>query len=244
MDVNGDGKMDMVIGPDPNNGNWYVMRSTGTAFVNYGNRIPGGAYKSFATDTYGRRYPMDVNGDGKTDLLIGPDGSGNWSVLTVHGTAIHQPPKCGAGGRRLLKLCSATTDYGRYVMDANGDGKPDTALRSGLATGDALWNTSSSACRISSGMSRMAWGALHHPAIRHRRGKRRMSLLSPKRYSPQRPRTAAETRRRRAILTRRGTALTASSVDIRARPAHCLAFRTRPRTPRYIDVSARLCLRY
>src|SRR5213080_2292828 len=33
MDVNGDGKQDIVIGPDAN-GKWYVLLCTGSSFVN------------------------------------------------------------------------------------------------------------------------------------------------------------------------------------------------------------------
>jgi|GEM_PF-2557452 len=80
MDVNGDGRTDMVFGPR-SNGNWYVLRSTGAGFV-----------KETWVSNVGRWYdnskrirPMDVNGDGFDDIVIGPDGNGKWFTLLSNG---------------------------------------------------------------------------------------------------------------------------------------------------------------
>jgi RHS repeat-associated protein len=123
MDVNGDGKQDIVLGPD-GSGNWYVLRSTGTSFVNDGAWITG-AYASWGSDTTRRRYPMDVNGDGKMDMLLGPDASGNWYVLQSTGTSFANAGTWIAG---VYASWAGDGNGRRYAMDANGDGKPDLVL--------------------------------------------------------------------------------------------------------------------
>ena len=82
VDVNGDGLPDIVHGPDAN-GKWYVMQNTGSGFVDKGAWITG-AYGGW---NGARVHPMDVNGDGKSDLVIGPDAYGNWYVLQSTGTS-------------------------------------------------------------------------------------------------------------------------------------------------------------
>jgi hypothetical protein len=91
MDVNGDGKMDIVLGPS-SAGKWYVLRSTGTGFVNDGAWLDN-AYGNWWEYT-NRIRPMDVNGDGKMDIVLGPSSAGKWYVLrstvSVKFTASHQ----------------------------------------------------------------------------------------------------------------------------------------------------------
>jgi RHS repeat-associated protein len=123
MDVNGDGKTDMVIGPDPNTGKWFVLRSTGTSFVDDGAWISG-AYATWSGDTGGFRYPMDVNGDGKMDMVIGPDDTGAWFVMRSTGTAFVDDGPWINGSYRL----SQVGNHRRYPMDVNGDGKTDMLI--------------------------------------------------------------------------------------------------------------------
>jgi RHS repeat-associated protein len=76
IDVNGDGMMDLVIGPESGTGNWYVLQSTGSGFVDKGIWLSGIGAAQYSTP--GIIRPMDVNGDGRVDIVIGPDASGNW----------------------------------------------------------------------------------------------------------------------------------------------------------------------
>jgi YD repeat-containing protein len=121
MDVNGDGKTDIVIGPDAS-GNWYVLRSTGSGFVDDG---------AWATGLYGawdgagnRIRPMDVNGDGKQDIVLGPNGTGHWYVLQSTGSAFVNK---GAWVSGAYGGWEGASDRIR-AMDVNGDGKQDIVI--------------------------------------------------------------------------------------------------------------------
>jgi hypothetical protein len=85
-DFTGDGKEDMLFGPF-NNGSiigWYVWVSTGDGFE------PNTLYPTpWITGVYGNvsDYRItDVNGNGKSDIVMGPDTNGNWHVMTSTGT--------------------------------------------------------------------------------------------------------------------------------------------------------------
>lgn len=121
MDVNGDGRSDVVLGPE-GTGNWYVMRSTGTGFVNEGAWITG-AYSNWTTSTT-RIRPMDVNGDGMDDILIGPDASGNWYVLRSTGTGFVNAGVWASGMYGSWSDKASRT----WAMDVNGDGLKDLVL--------------------------------------------------------------------------------------------------------------------
>ncbi len=90
MDVNGDGLADMVLGPDPS-GNWFVLMNTGAGFVDAG-QWGSNLFGSWATDASAqlRIRPLDTNGDGRQDLLLGPDSSGNWTALESTGSGFVQ----------------------------------------------------------------------------------------------------------------------------------------------------------
>ncbi len=122
MDVNGDGKTDMVVGPD-GNGTWIAMISTGSSFVS--STWATGKYSSFGSDTYHRRYAMDVNGDGKTDMVLGPDASGNWYVLRSTGSSFVDD---GAWITGVYSAWGSDQYTRRYAADVTGDGKPDITL--------------------------------------------------------------------------------------------------------------------
>ena len=119
MDVNGDGLQDIVIGPD-SSGNWYVLESTGSSFIDRGSWV--NAYGNWYKST-NRIRPMDVNGDGMQDIVIGPDSSGHWYVLESTGTGfLDKGPWITAYGN-----FSSNPDRIR-PMDVNGDGLQDIVV--------------------------------------------------------------------------------------------------------------------
>jgi fibronectin type 3 domain-containing protein len=120
-DVNGDGLQDIVLGPDPS-GDWYVLRSTGTGFVNDGAWITG-ADAEWYGGTDGIRA-MDVNGDGLADIEMGPDANGDWFVLLSTGKSF-----VNAGAWATGKYANWTSARNRiYATDTNGDGLQDLLL--------------------------------------------------------------------------------------------------------------------
>lgn len=78
-----------MICPD-NIGNWYVMRCRGSSFVDYGAWITG-KYGSW-DGASNRIRNTDVDGDGKADIVIGPDNTqGNEGKLVCHATKSRHP---------------------------------------------------------------------------------------------------------------------------------------------------------
>jgi len=59
----------MVLGRTPRG--WYVIQATGGARCQTAARHHR-QYSSYSGDTTGRRYPMDVDGDGKMDIVLAP----------------------------------------------------------------------------------------------------------------------------------------------------------------------------
>jgi chitodextrinase len=120
-DVNGDGLQDIVLGPDAA-GSWFVLRSTGTGFVNDGAWITG-AHADWANGTDGIRA-MDVNGDGLQDIEMGPDANGNWYVLLSTGKSFVDGGAWATG--KYANWVSARNRI--YATDTNGDGLQDLIL--------------------------------------------------------------------------------------------------------------------
>ena len=137
MDVNGDERDDIVIGPYSQDGCWYVLQghqtSAGADLIDRGCVV---RYKDNWYNKSERIRPLDVNGDGADDLLIGPSSDGNWYLLSGQSG----PEARFALGQRLT---DASPSYGGWwnnperihVIDANGDGADDVVIGPHSETG-------------------------------------------------------------------------------------------------------------
>ncbi len=107
MDINGDGRDDLVY--PVANANLRVMLANGS-----GSGFASSSDLGVSSLNYASALPLDYNSDGKMDLLI-PSG-GNWHALTSNGTQFSDTDlgiaATGAGGN------AAVADY-------NGDGRAD-----------------------------------------------------------------------------------------------------------------------
>ena len=122
-DVNGDGKTDIVLGPRTN-GDWYVMLSTGHGFEDQG--VWANAYSDWATDSaIIRTRLMDVNGDAKADVVLGPKSTGEWYVMLSTGDSFENQ---GEWITAYAEWSVENTPARIAAMDANGDGLGDIVL--------------------------------------------------------------------------------------------------------------------
>jgi hypothetical protein len=114
-DVNGDGKPDLIVTN-------LSGHSVGVLLGNGDGTFQ--AQRTFAVGT-SQSYPMsvavmDVNGDGKQDLVVANDSfTGTVSVLLGNGNGTFQPQQLFAAG---------TDPYSVAVADVNGDGKQDLVV--------------------------------------------------------------------------------------------------------------------
>lgn len=121
IDYDVDGKEDILIGPD-GNGKWYILRNTGASFQDYG-AVISGKYGNW--DGAGTRIRVyDYNSDGKDDVLIGPDGYGNWYVLKNNGGSFVDAGKIISG---MYGSWDRAGDRIR-VIDYDNDGRDDILL--------------------------------------------------------------------------------------------------------------------
>jgi len=121
MDIDGDGRQDIVIGPDAN-GAWYWLQSTGTGLLDRGTMVTG-AYGNWSSGN-GRIRVIDVDGDGRQDLVLGPDGSGSWYWLQSNGAGFTNR---GAMVTGAFGNWDGATNRVR-LMDVDGDGQQDFVL--------------------------------------------------------------------------------------------------------------------
>jgi len=115
MDVNGDGKADIVrLWQNGTQQNAIVWLSNGSGFTQVSNASIG------TYDASIQQYPMDVNGDGKTDLVrIWQNGTQAYAAVWLStGTGFTQVSNAPVGA-----WCTCIQDF--YTVDVNGDGKND-----------------------------------------------------------------------------------------------------------------------
>lgn len=127
-DVNGDGRLDLVqlaMSGGQHVLLWYYGQADGCSFVaggTFGTNLP-----SIGTSV----WPMDFNGDGRTDVVEGRQGG---STLTVSAFA-----STGSGFARTAPFAITTQGPARMVpMDVNGDGMADLVQIESNATGEAF----------------------------------------------------------------------------------------------------------
>ena len=137
-DVNGDGKADVVALSTTTN-QWVVALSQGTTFGT------AAAWPGLSTtETWNYAKLVDLNGDGKMDLLLRDNTDGTWWAAYSTGTGFNVA---------LLGTTDPGVAYSDIVTgDFNGDGQTDVAFRRangqivvGLSTGSGMnfsvWDT-------------------------------------------------------------------------------------------------------
>jgi hypothetical protein len=135
-DLNGDGKIDLVVANSTSN----------TISVLLGNGL--GSFGT-ATNSALQGFPNsvrlgDLNGDGKLDLVVSSNASGTVSVLLGNGDGTFSLPTAFAVGTAPVSV---------VLGDFNGDGRTDIATAN-FNSGDVsiLLNTCSSARQVVTGM--------------------------------------------------------------------------------------------
>jgi len=137
-DINGDGKLDLVIVNKTGSSSVSILRNTST-----GSTISFAAKVDFATGANPQAIAIgDVDGDGKVDLAVANDGSGTVSLLrnTSSTTTISFATK--------VDFTTDVNPYSVVIGDIDGDNKLDLAVANyGFSSGgnnvSILRNTSS-----------------------------------------------------------------------------------------------------
>lgn len=127
MDVNGDGRTDIVARDSA--GNLLVQLSYGFGFGQI-SFTPTVLTDVGGWNTGNRYFPMDVNGDGRTDLVV-RDANGNFIVYraTDNGFILASSTPTG-----FTDAAGWNTGRRFFVMDVGGDGRADIVARASDGT--------------------------------------------------------------------------------------------------------------
>jgi hypothetical protein len=145
-DINGDGKLDIVAGNDPNDGGAYGEKASVGVLLGDGR----GGFTPFQNFTWGFNVDMprsiavsDVNGDGMPDILVAGYGGGV-DVLLNGGN----DPNTSAWHVQSYSTAGLGSTTGGPLLvavgDVNGDTKPDILVAGGTQV-DVLLNTGTGA---------------------------------------------------------------------------------------------------
>lgn len=110
LDINGDGRTDMVFPSSSQGGYWHYRLANTTG--GYGPVIPS----SISSNNHEKAIPFDYNGDGTDDILV-PYAGNNWWVIQGSSGGLQPQDDTGA---------PAVSEPGNAIgMDMDGDGRQD-----------------------------------------------------------------------------------------------------------------------
>lgn len=127
LDVNGDGRDDLVYSSSTTSGSgvWMVM------LANASGGYDSPASTGVANTNYANAAPIDYNADGRDDLLV-PYSGGTWWVMLGSASGLSAPSDTGAP--------AITAANSARAFDVNGDGLDDLVWAElfGYSGGDAI----------------------------------------------------------------------------------------------------------
>lgn len=131
-DVNGDGRADFVY-LQAGTSNWRVISSNGTSSLN-ADALWGSNTQGLKWDTGDEPRLLDVNADGKADLVYYQAGTGvTWRVLLSKGDSFDQDSVWGTTTNGIA-VSGGRHQY--FFIDVDGDGKADIVYQK---DGTATW---------------------------------------------------------------------------------------------------------
>lgn len=149
IDMNGDGRVDLVDAGGSSTTYWSWYANTGSGFsledqrFNTGNTGIPGLHLSFTDENNGLEWgTFDINGDGLPDYVQA--GAPAWTVCISTGREFGpceqwSAPTFGLAGFVRKSIDSQSLDTVRDFFDLNGDGLPDIVDKSNWSTNGGRW---------------------------------------------------------------------------------------------------------